>query len=198
LPLVVGYIGNSEDSDVWSAFKISLAFCSGIIVNLLLIGALVISVGNAFGGYEIWLTVFVGLVFIIIGLHLMKVLRIPWIIGGSIRETKYGGLRGALVIGTLSGLAIGPCSFAYATPILTLAAKLANSDIFSASAIIVSYSMGYSVMLIFAGTGAKWLSGFLNWQHGGRAIRILNFICGFALIVGGLYFIWNAFPIGFF
>ena len=199
LPLVVGYIENSEEPDVWSAFKISLAFCSGIIVNLLLIGALTVSVGAAFGGYEIWLTMFVGFIFIIIGLHLMKILRIPWIIGGSIGQTKYGGLKGAIILGTLSGLALGPCSFAYATPILTLAAKLAGSgDVFRASAIILSYAVGYSVMLIIAGTGAKWLSGFLNWQHGGRALRALNFICGLALIIGGVYFIWNAIPIGYF
>jgi|GEM_PF-267325 len=199
LPLVVGYIENSEDPDIWSAFKISLAFCSGIVVNLLLIGALVVSVGAAFGGYEVWVTIFVGLIFIIIGLHLMGIVHIPWVLGGSIGQTKYGGLKGALVLGTLSGLALGPCSFAYATPILTLAAKLAgNDDIFRASAIIISYAVGYSIMLVIAGTGAKWLSGFLNWQHGGRAIKILNFICGIALIAGGVYFLWNALPIVFF
>ncbi|MCL1875628.1 MAG: cytochrome C biogenesis protein [Synergistaceae bacterium] len=192
LPLVVGYIENSEESDVWSAFKISLAFCSGIVVNLLLIGALVVSVGAAFGGYEVWLTIFVGLIFIVIGLHLMGILHIQWIVGGSIGQTKYGGLKGALILGTLSGLAIGPCSFAYATPILTLAIMLAGEGkIYLASAIILSYSIGYGILLIFAGTGTKWLSRFLNWQHGGKALRILNFICGFALIAGGIYFLWN-------
>ena len=199
LPLVVGYIENSEETDVWSAFKISLAFCTGIIVNMLLVGALVVSVGAAFGGYEIWLTLFVGAIFIIIGLHLMKILRIPWVIGGSIGQTKYGGLKGALVLGTLSGLALGPCSFAYATPILTLAAKLAGSDdTFLASAIIVSYAIGHSFLLVIAGTGAKWLSRFLNLQYGGRALKTLNFVCGFALICAGIYFVWNAIPIGFF
>jgi cytochrome c-type biogenesis protein len=193
LPLVVGYIENSEDPNIWSAFKISLAFSSGIIVNLLLIGALVVSVGAAFGGYEVWLTIFVGLVFITIGLHLMKIFHIPWIIGGSIGQTRYGGLKGALVLGTLSGLALGPCSFAYATPILSLAIKLAGGNhIFPASAIILSYAVGYSTMLIIAGTGAKWLSQFLNWRHGGKALNILNFICGLALIAGGIYFIWHA------
>jgi cytochrome c-type biogenesis protein len=192
LPLVVGYIENSEESDVWTAFKISLAFCSGIVVNLLLIGALVVSVGAIFGGYEIWLTVFVGIIFIVIGLHLMGVFHIPWIIGGTVGQTKYGGLKGALILGTLSGLAIGPCSFAYATPILSLAAKLAGgNDVFSASAIIISYAIGYSILLVIAGTGAKWLSRFLNWQHGGKALRVLNFICGLALIAGGIYFLWN-------
>jgi cytochrome c-type biogenesis protein len=201
LPLVVGYIENSEEPDVWSACKVSLAFCSGIIVNLLLIGALVVSLGAAFSGDEVWLTVFVGLTFIVIGLHLMKILHIPWVLGGSggQTQTKYGGLKGALVLGTLSGLAIGPCSFAYATPILSLAANLAgNGDIYSASGIIISYSIGYSIILIFAGTGAKWLSRLLNWQHGGAALRILNFICGAALIAGGVYFIWHTIPIGYF
>ena len=198
VPLVVGYIENSEETDVWSAFKISVAFCSGIIVNLLLVGALFISVGMAFGGYETWLTVFVGLIFIIIGLHLMRLLHIPWVFGGAVNKTKYGGLKGALVLGTLSGLAIGPCTFAYATPILRLAAKLAGAnDIFLAGAIIISYFIGYSIILIFAGTGAKWLSRFLNWQQGGKAVKILNFICGAALIAGGVYFIWHTVPIGF-
>ena len=193
LPLVVGYIENSDESDVWSAFKISLAFCSGIVVNLLLIGALAVSVGAIFNGFEVWLTLFVGLVFIVIGLHLMKILHIPWVIGGKMGQTKYGGLKGALVLGTLSGLAIGPCSFAYATPILSLSAKLAGEkEIVLASAVIVSYAIGYSIMLILAGTGAKWLSRLMNWQHGGKALMILNFICGLALIAGGVYFIWNA------
>lgn len=192
LPLVVGYIENSEESNVWSAFKISSAFCSGIVVNLLLIGALVVSVGAVFGGYEVWLTIFVGLLFIIIGLHLMGIMHIPWIFGGSIGQTKYGGLKGALVLGTLSGLAIGPCSFAYATPILSLAVMLAGEGkIYLASSIVASYAIGYSIPLILAGTGAKWLSRSLNWQHGGKALKILNFFCGFALMAGGIYFLWN-------
>ena len=198
LPLVVGYIENSDEPDTWSAFKISLAFCSGIIVNLLLVGTLVVSVGAAFGGYEVWMTIFVGLTFIVIGLHLMKILRVPWIFGCSVRETKYGGLKGALVLGTLSGLAIGPCSFAYATPILTLAARLAGgNEFFLASAIIIGYAAGYSSILIFAGTGARWISRFINWQRGGKALKILNFICGGALIAGGVYFILHALPIVF-
>jgi cytochrome c-type biogenesis protein len=195
---VVGYIGNSEESDVWTAFKISLAFSSGVIVNLILIGVLVVSVGAAFGGYETWVTMFVGLVFIVFGLHLMKVLHIPWILGGSIKQTKYGGLKGALILGILSGLALGPCSFAYATPILSLAAKLAGrDDIFLASAIILSFGIGYSVTLVFAGTGARWFSSLMNWQHGGKALGILNYICGLLLIDGGIYFIKNALPVGF-
>ena len=198
VPLVVGYIGNSEESDVWTAFKISLAFCSGVVINLILIGAIVISVGAAFGGYETYITIFVGLVFIIIGLHLMKVLHIPWFLGGSIGKTKYGGLKGALVLGVLSGLALSPCSFAYATPILSLSVKIAGrNDIFLSSALIVSYAIGHSVTLICAGTGAKWLSLLMNWQHGGKALRVLNYICGILLIAGGIYLIKEALPAGF-
>lgn len=193
LPLVVGYIENSDTPDTWAAFRISFMFCVGVIVNLLLVGALVVSVGAAFGGHEVWLTLIVGVIFIVIGLHLMGVLRIPWLLGGNIKETKYGGLKGALILGVLSGLALGPCSFAYATPILSIAALAAREhDIVRASSILLCYALGYSLVLIMAGTGAKWLSRFFSWKHGGAALKVLNFICGLALVAGGIYFIYNA------
>ena len=36
IPLVVGYIENTDSPSRWEAFKISCAFCSGIVLNLML------------------------------------------------------------------------------------------------------------------------------------------------------------------
>ena len=83
VPLVVGYVANSDSPSHWQAFKISCAFCLGIIMNLVLIGFITSSIGLLLGGYERFLTLITAAVFIIMGLHMLGVLRVKFFSLGS-------------------------------------------------------------------------------------------------------------------
>ncbi|MBQ9629611.1 MAG: cytochrome C biogenesis protein, partial [Synergistaceae bacterium] len=88
-----------------------------------------------------------------------------------------------------SGLALGPCSIAYVSPVLSLAMSEASNGFFYAAGLILAYALGYSFVLVIAGTSAQLFTGFLQSERGDKILRAVNVICGIALICGGIYLI---------
>ncbi|NLL37873.1 MAG: cytochrome C biogenesis protein [Fretibacterium sp.] len=194
IPLVVGYIQNTDSPGRWEAFKISCAFCSGIIFNLLLVGLVTSGFGLLFGGYEQYLTLLVAVVFILTGLHLMGFIRLRFFSGGGRGSQKERrGLWGALVLGVLSGLALGPCNIAYISPVLSLAVSSASRGLFWPVTLVLSYALGYSSVLVLAGTSAQLASGWLQSEKGQHILRALNILCGVVLIAVGIYLAHSVF-----
>ena len=191
VPLVIGYIENTDNPSRWTAFKISCAFCSGIIFNLLLVGFVTSSFALIFGRQEVWLTVFVGAVFIVMGAHMVGLIKLKWFsLQGSSAHKERRGLKGALVLGIVSGLALGPCSVAYVSPVLSLAMAKAQQNMLFAVSIVAAYALGYCLVLILAGTFAQLASGLLRDSPRGRmALKVLNILCGAVLIIVGIYLI---------
>ena len=188
IPLVVGYIENTDSPSRWEAFKISCAFCSGIVLNLMLVGFVTSSFGLLLGGNERFLTLFVAAVFILMGIHLTGLVHFKFFsFGRGGGSTERRGLWGALVLGVVSGLAIGPCSIAYITPVLSLAAAQASHGLLFSFGLILAYALGYSAVLIASGTFAQLASGWLQSERGQKALRVLNFLCGVVLICVGIY-----------
>ncbi|MDO4787326.1 MAG: cytochrome c biogenesis protein CcdA [Fretibacterium sp.] len=187
IPLVVGYIENTDNPSRWEAFKISCAFCSGIVLNLMLVGFVTSSFGLLLGGNERFLTLFVAVVFILMGLHLTGLVHFKFFSFGGGGSTERRGLWGALILGVVSGLAIGPCSIAYITPVLSLAAAQASRGLAFSFGPIAAYALGYSAVLVAAGTFAQLASGWLQSDRGQTTLRVLNFVCGVVLIGVGIY-----------
>lgn len=187
IPLVVGYIENTDNPSRWEAFKISCAFCSGIVLNLMLVGFVTSSFGLLLGGNERFLTLFVAVVFILMGLHLTGLVHFRFFSFGGGGSTERRGLWGALILGVVSGLAIGPCSIAYITPVLSLAAAQASRGLAFSFGLIAAYALGYSAVLVAAGTFAQLASGWLQSERGQTTLRVLNFVCGVVLIGVGIY-----------
>ena len=193
VPLVVGYVANSDSPTHWRAFKISCAFCLGIIMNLLLIGFITSSIGMLLGGYERFLTLITAGVFIVMGLHLLGFIHVKFFaLGSGGKGTESQDLKGAIVLGIVSGLAVGPCNIAYVSPVLSLAMSEASAGLFSRVMLVVSYALGYSVVLVCAGTFAQIFSEFLNSDKDSLtywAVKVVNILCGLALIWGGVYLV---------
>lgn len=191
IPLVVGYIANAEEPGRWEAFRISCAFCVGIVLNLLLVALVTSGVGVLLGGHERLLTFVTAAVFILMGLHLMGIvhIRLFSFSGGADKAggTDRRGLRGALTLGIVSGLAIGPCSIGYISPLLSVALSQASTKPAAAVGLIVAYALGYSAVLILSGTFAQLASRWLQSERGTVILRGLNVTCGLALIAAGLY-----------
>ena len=141
IPLVVGYVGNTDAPDFKSAFKISIVFSLGVFVNLAFLGGLLASAGLFLGGIDRYTNYIVAAAFLVFGLHLLGVVSIPWFRGSSGPTTQHTGMKGALVLGMLSGLALGPCSFAYSAPVILLAMQTASADIVRAILLVIFYGV---------------------------------------------------------
>ena len=191
VPLVVGYVANTDNPSRWRAFKISCAFCLGIIANLLLIGFVMSGIGFVFGGYERFLTVITAGVLIVMGLHLVGVIHVRFFaLGKGGKGTESQNLRGAVVLGIVSGLAVGPCSIAFVSPVLGLAMSEAVNGIFGAVMLVVMYALGHSAVLVVMGTFSQICSVFLDSEKGSRTyyvLKVVNVLCGVGLICGGVY-----------
>ena len=191
VPLVVGYVANTDNPSHWRAFKISCAFCLGIVINLLLVGFITSGVGMLLGGYERFLTLITAAVFIVMGLQLLGVVHVKFFaLGSGGRGTESQNLRGAVVLGVVSGLAVGPCSIAYVSPVLSLAMSQASEGLAGPVGLVLSYALGYSAVLVCAGTFAQIFSAFLESEEGSLtywAVKVVNVLCGLALIGGGVY-----------
>ncbi len=205
IPLVVGYIQRNRPETFWGAFFVSLAFSAGIFVNLMFVGALLSGLGTLMSGVDVWISRAVGVFFILIGLNMMGLFEIPakWIpFSGIVNAGAEGskmreGLLGALVLGAISGLALGPCSFAFASPILTLSASTSAGGAFSmALAVVASYGLGHCVVLVLAGTFSNALGRLFAAGGYSVARRVVGVLCGLGLIAGGAYFIYTTLPLG--
>ena len=109
--------------------------------------------------------------------------------GSGAKGTESQNLRGAVVLGIVSGLAVGPCSIAYVSPVLSLAMSR------SSFMLVIAYALGYAAVLVAAGTFAQLFTKFLQSERGDKVLKVINILCGVALIAGGIYFLYEMFLI---
>ncbi len=194
IPLVVSYIENTDNPTRSRAFKISCAFCLGIIFNLMLVALITSGLGMLLGGYEKLLTLFVSIVFIVMGLHLTGIIHVKlFSFSSGAKGTESQSLKGAIILGIVSGLAVGPCSIAYVSPVLSLAMSLASESggFFAAVMLILAYALGYSLVIILAGTFAQFFTVYLQSERGDKVLKCVNILCGLGLFAAGLYFLYE-------
>ncbi|MBR1656955.1 MAG: cytochrome C biogenesis protein [Synergistaceae bacterium] len=193
IPLVVGYVANTDTPSHWRAFKISSAFCLGIIINLLLVAFITSGIGMLLGGYERFLSLITAGVFIVMGLHLIGLIHVKIFgLNSRIKGTESQNMKGAIILGILSGLAVGPCSIAYVSPVLSLAMSEGAGGFWGGVALVLCYALGYCAVLVCAGTFAQIFSLYLHSDDNGVIgflLKAVNVLCGIALICGGIYLI---------
>ncbi len=190
IPLVVGFVDSQEGISTRRAFLVSLCFGLGVMANLFVVGLAVATAGRLLAGLARYTTYFVAVVFLLVGLHLMDIIKLPGLTTSVHSERK--GLQGALVLGLLSGMALGPCTLAYSAPILMLVLRTAASAPLRGLAILAAYAVGYVGVLVFCGTFAGFVQGFLRWDAQSKGTKIVNRVCGVLVIAAALYLVYTA------
>ena len=191
IPLLIAYINDRQVQSPRHAAGLSALFALGILVTMALIGLITASVGCMVGDTGAIGSYVMSIVFILIGLHLMDVISIPWIRTdeGRIRSR---GIRGALLLGLLFGLASGPCTFAFLAPVLAVVFHTSSSQPLLGFLLLILYGLGHCCVLIAAGTSAERARHFADWNRQTRTARYVKGAIGTALIVTGLFFLYKA------
>jgi len=192
IPLVIGYIESQQDKSTSNATLLSVAFSAGILINIGVVGIVIASAGTLMTDLSRVTNYLVAAVFIGFGLHLMEVVRIPWINLSGMQKQRGKGLFGAWLLGIFSGLAIGPCAFAYLAPMLVLAMKTATTNFMTSILMVVMYGLGNCLIIVTAGTSAGFINKFMDMDENSRFPVIMNNLFGIILIAVGLYFIYTA------
>lgn len=188
IPLVVGFIDEQGRISTKRAFSIALLFSSGLMVSIAVIGIITALAGRMMGDVGRYGNYFVAIVFFLVGLHLFDLIPMPWSGSGQI-GMKRKGILAAFILGLIFGVALGPCTFAYMAPMLSITFQLAATEIWYGIFLLLFYAVGHCSVIVLAGTFTELVQQYLNWNEQSKGPVIVKKVCGVLVIVGGIYFI---------
>jgi len=191
IPLVVGYISKQGKIPTYRAFFISLMFALGLLVTIGVIGVITGAAGRMFGDIGAVGNYIVAGIFFLVGLNLLDIIPMPWA-GRCPSGVQRRGYTSAFVLGLLFGLALGPCSFAYMAPMLTVTFRVSSADLSYGVLLLAAYGVGHCAVIVFAGTFTGVLQRYLNWNEKSKGTLIIKRVCGALILLGGVYLIYNA------
>jgi cytochrome c-type biogenesis protein len=192
IPLIVGFINEQKKMTPWHAFILSNLFSFGILITITLIGVITALSGHMLGDVGSLTNYIVSFVFLVVGLNMLGIIPMSWS-GADAVKMNQKGLFGALILGLIFGIAIGPCTFAYMAPMLAVTFKASSANsMMTGVGLLVLYGIGHCSVIVFAGTFTEWIQKYLKWNERSGGAFILKKICATLIIAGGLYMIYLA------
>ena len=191
IPLIVGFIDKQGQMSTKRAFGISTLFAVGILITIAAIGAVTGAAGRMLGDVGRYGNYFVALIFLLVGLHLLDVIPMPFSAPGQV-GMKRKGLLAAFILGLVFGIALGPCTFAYMAPMLGVTFKLASTNLAFGVLLLLVYGLGHCSVIVLAGTSTGLVQRYMNWNENSKGTTIVKRVCGVLVILGGLYLIYIA------
>ncbi len=191
IPLIIGFISSHVTKSTRRSFSLALIFALGILITIALVGVVTASLGRLIGDVGVWGNILVAGIFIVMGLYLLDIISLNWS-SFPLRSNK-GGYWGALGLGLLFGIGLGPCTFAYLAPVLGIVFSLAQESWLKPVLLILAFGIGHCGVITLAGGLSHWVQEYLNWSGQSRAAVWVKKIAGVLVLLGGVYFIYTAF-----
>lgn len=187
LPVIIGYMGNSNIKTKKKSLIYSLVFVLGMTITFVIIGIATSYLGMIFIAINKYVYVILSIILIISGLNLLGVINlkknnntceVP-------KKPENLSLLKIFSLGLFSGLVATPC----ATPVLAsvLAVIASSRDVFIGIILLVSFSLGHSLIIILAGVSQGLLNNIISSERYNNIGRILKIILAFIIL--GLGFI---------
>ena len=190
IPLVIGYISRNGRVKVKQTVALSLLFAFGSLFTIAVIGVITASMGKMLGDTGAWGSYVIAGVFILMGLYLLEIIKLPWN-GIALADEQRGGLWGAFLLGLLFGIGLGPCTFAFLAPVLGAVFSIASDRWLKAVLLIAAFGIGHAAVIAFAGSMTNLVQRYLDWAGKSVAMVYVKRISGFLLLIVGLYYLFN-------
>ena len=191
IPLIVGFIDEQGRISTKRAFQIALLFALGILITIGLIGAITAAAGRMLGDVGQYGNYFVAAIFLLVGLHLLGVIPMPFTGPGQVAMKRRGRIA-AFLLGLVFGVALGPCTFAYMAPMLAVTFRLAAAHLAYGILLLLAYGIGHCAVIVLAGTSTESVQRYLNWNEASRGAQVLKKTCGILVLLGGLWMLYVA------
>lgn len=187
IPVIVGYIGTAEIKSKREGFLRSLSYILGLALVYSTLGAIAALTGSLFGVFQsnFWTYFVVANIFIIMGLFMLDVFRMPQIsFFNKMSFMNKSGMAGAFLVGAASGLVVGPCT----TPVFgaILAYVAAKQNVFLGITLLFTYAFGMGLPLLLLGS---FLGAVKKMPKAGPWMVRIKKIFGLILIASGEYFL---------
>ncbi len=190
IPLIIGFIGEQGTRTTRRAFVLALVFAGGILVTIGAVGGVTAALGRMLGDLGANVTYVVAALFLIIGLHFLGVIPLPFPRSGRGGTSRRGTLA-AFTLGIVFGIAVGPCTFAFMAPMLGVTLSVGSRNIPYAMLLLGVYGAGHAAVIVAAGTFTEMVQKYLHWSSGSGGVTLLRRACGVLIIIAGAYLIWR-------
>lgn len=190
IPLVVGYVGGSGQSEPKKAFRLSLTFAIGAAVTFTTLGVVASAAGRLIGTTAKWWYLVLGVLMVLMALQTWGIFEI---IPSSylISKNKKKGYLGAFIAGILGGIFSSPCS----TPVLIalLAIVAGKGSVFWGVLLLLIYSVGHGILAVVAGTSVGFVQRLSDSKKYGKLSNVLKIILGLLILCIGFYMFYLGF-----
>ncbi len=172
-------------SNRWITFTHGLAFVLGFSVVFVVLGVAVSAAGGILYDIRYYLAKVGGIVVIILGLHMMGVLRIPFL-EYDVRvhdapSNRWGYLSSAL-LGVFFSAGWSPCVGPVLGSILTLAIN--GGSVALGAKLLSAYSAGLAVPFLAAAFGIGWVTTILRKYS--KTMHYVEIAMGVVLVIVGI------------
>lgn len=186
IPLIIGYINNGERPSRRRAFLLSLLFAAGLLVTLFILGLAAGLAGTLFGRIGAVPRIVVAVFLILCGLWLMDIPPLSRISFSMKSKPTNRGAFGALTLGLVYGVILGPCSFAFLAPILGIVFQAGGAGLLFGIGLMAFFALGHCLAIVAAGTFGDAVRAYLARRGSGVAATWFKRICGLGVVVAGV------------
>ena len=163
-------------------------FALGVGISFSILGFMVAKFGAFFSIAPIWAYFIAGFASIFIAAYAYGI--IPAFDKSKILATLIRfRLLGGLLVGLIFGLVSTPCASA---PLVAIIGAAANSSYMYAYALILTFALGHSLLLLVAGISVGFTQSVVSSRIIGKISSIINNFFALLLALFGFYFIYQA------
>jgi cytochrome c-type biogenesis protein len=191
IPLMMSVVAGQKDVKIGPARALihSLVFVLGLAITFTALGVIAALAGTLYGDVSsIWNWV-VAAVCLVMGLHLMGVLKFTIPMPLSV-QPKTRGIAGAFLMGLLFGVVSAPCAAPILVVLLTYLAGSGASVPYGALLLLV-YALGHSVLILLAGTSMGAARKLIESKKITRATDVMRRLAGAIIILVGVFFVYS-------
>lgn len=190
IAVTVSVFGARQAKSRWQGFALSLAFVMGMVAMFVPLGIVAGLTGSLFGAVlqNRWVTVAISALFVAMAASMFGAFEfaLPSSLTNRLATMGGIGLRGAFVLGLVSGLVASPCTGPVLTGILAFIAKTRSISLGAGS--MAAFAIGLGLPFVLVGTFAMQLPKSGRWM-----VHVKSFF-GIVLLIVAVYFLGNAFP----
>lgn len=201
VPAYIGYLGGRSAASShgmqtnrrrWETFSHGVAFVLGFSIVFILLGVATSALGSILFDLRTWLAKIGGVIVIIFGLHLTRIIRIPFLdydLRPQTAPNKNLGYVSSTLMGVFFSAGWSPCVGPVLGAILTL--SLSGGSVTQGASLLTAYSAGLAIPFLFAAYGVGWVTTVI--QKYGKIMHYIEIAMGVLLIVVGVMLFMGTF-----
>lgn len=200
VPAYIGYLGGRAAGDVsiaknrWITFSHGVAFVIGFTLVFLLFNIVASALGGLLYDVRNWLSKIGGLIIVIFGLHMIGIIRIPFLqydlrVHSSVNQNL--GYLSSVLMGIFFSAGWSPCVGPVLGTILTLSAN--GGNLWIGTMLGLAYSIGLAIPFLVAALGIGWVTTILRKY--GKTMHYIEIVMGVLLVAIGILLITGNFAL---